>query len=407
MLPQFRQVTFASCVIDDSILQMSWVQQFTQTLWEGTLLPKWLPDSNGGDGSPVFVFYSPLVYYLTAAVQSLGGSILFSMKLIRFLALWLSGVSMLLLMRSVLERWAALAASLIYLLLPFHVLDVTYWALYAEPWAWVWFPLILWALIRLNADDESLSVTLPAAAVSFAGLILTHLVSAYMFSFVMLVFVSFWSRDSKRWRSLYRLALAAFAGLALAAFYLLPAYYERRFVHLEYSTLLPEFNFRNTFLFFPSVALLANNAFQARTIVLLRWITILQLCGLLVSAILVGSSPPEPRLRRLAWFAIVVAMGCLFMMSNASVWVWNWIPALPQIQFSTRWLSTYTMMGAILAGVAFANLLSPGSGAKPNLWLRPLALTFLVCCSISDLLLISSNCFVTSDENGQGCRQSL
>jgi len=401
MLPQFRQVTFSSCVIDDSILQMSWVQQFTQTLWEGTFLPKWLPESNGGDGSPVFVFYSPLVYYLTAAVQSLGGSIPFSMKVIRFLALWLSGVSMLFFMRKVLRGRSSLIASLIYLLLPFHVLDVTYWTLYAEPWAWVWFPFILWSLILLTEEHQSLSVSLPAVAVSFAGLILTHLVSAYMFSFLMVAFVCFWSPRSKRWHSLFRLTVAAVSGLALAAFYLLPAYYERRFVHLEYSTLLPEFNFRNTFLFFPNPTLLASNAFQARTIALLRWVTILQLFGLLVSAIAVGCSASVARLRRLAWFALVVAISCLFMMSSASAWAWDWIPAMPQIQFSTRWLSTYTMAGAILAGVAFTNLLGPGSSVRLSLWLRPVAVICLVCFAIADFLLLSSNCFVTADETAK------
>ena len=63
---QFSNPNFPSCVIDDSLLHMSWVQQFSASLSQGYWLPRWLPDSNGGYGSPVFIFYSPLVYYLTA-----------------------------------------------------------------------------------------------------------------------------------------------------------------------------------------------------------------------------------------------------------------------------------------------------------------------------------------------------
>src|SRR5215831_19971132 len=66
---QFSRPEFPSCVIDDSILQMSWVNQFTQTIQQGVWLPRWMPDSNGGYGSPIFVFYSPLVYYVTALLQ--------------------------------------------------------------------------------------------------------------------------------------------------------------------------------------------------------------------------------------------------------------------------------------------------------------------------------------------------
>ncbi|HVN79608.1 MAG TPA: hypothetical protein VMW38_11475, partial [Terriglobia bacterium] len=82
---QFISPHFASCVSDDGILQMSWVRQFSQLLAEGVWLPRWLPDSNGGYGSPVFIFYSPLIYYVSAFVYWLTGSVVFSMKLVRWM----------------------------------------------------------------------------------------------------------------------------------------------------------------------------------------------------------------------------------------------------------------------------------------------------------------------------------
>ncbi|MGH9429226.1 MAG: hypothetical protein ACRD2L_23330, partial [Terriglobia bacterium] len=80
---QFANPNFQSCVIDDSVLHMSWVQQFSTSLAQGYWLPRWLPDSNGGYGSPVFIFYSPLVYYLTALLKFGTGSVIVAMKLAR------------------------------------------------------------------------------------------------------------------------------------------------------------------------------------------------------------------------------------------------------------------------------------------------------------------------------------
>jgi uncharacterized membrane protein len=116
---QFGTPHFVSCVIDDSILQMSWVSQFSELLQEGQLLPRWLPHSNGGLGSPVFLFYSPLVYYVTAPLLWLTNSVVVSMKVVRLLGLFLSGVAMHRFLVGLADRRTALAGALIYVALPF------------------------------------------------------------------------------------------------------------------------------------------------------------------------------------------------------------------------------------------------------------------------------------------------
>src|SRR5689334_4700927 len=146
---QFTNPYFPSCVIDDSILHMSWVRQFSASLAEGNWLPRWLPDANGGYGSPVFIFYSPLVYYFTACLKLGTGSVVLAMKLARFLAFFLSGLTMFVYARGLLHNRVALLVALVYVALPFHVLDLSYWTLYAEPWAWIWFPLILMYLRQM------------------------------------------------------------------------------------------------------------------------------------------------------------------------------------------------------------------------------------------------------------------
>jgi len=375
---------------------MSWVRQFAQALVEGTWLPRWLPDSNGGYGSPVFVFYSPLVYYVTAGVCWLGSPVILAMKLVRLLGLFLSGLAMLMYARNLAGRSLALITSVVYLVLPFHVLDVSYWSLYAEPWAWIWFPLILLSFDRMLANEDLAVV--PCVAVSYAGLILTHLVSAYMFSFVMAGYALACSRPGRRIRGMALVMVNVVLGLALSAFFLLPAAYERRFVHIEYSTFLPEFDFRNTFLFFPNPKLVTENLFQARTIQLLQWITLLQAAGLAVGAAMSWRAGLERSMLRVLQFALGVSLLCFFLMSRASTPLWQIIPGFPQLQFSTRWLSIYTLMSALLIGAGSRGFTQWQRLIRCRFWLKAGYLTFVVLAAIASLLIIRGGCFLGEEE---------
>jgi hypothetical protein len=389
---QFTHPQFASCVIDDSILQMSWVKQFTQVLGEGVWSPRWLPESNGGYGSPVFVFYSPLVYYITAVFQWASGSIILSMKLVRGLGLFLSGVAMLAYASHFLERRAALAIAVVYIAIPFHVLDVSYWSLYAETWAWVWFPLILLFMNRIRSDQGATRSML-GLSLSYTALILTHLISAYMVGFVIGVFaLTCWARKDPPVR-IARILMGVLGGLALSAFYLFPAFYERRFVRLEYSTLLPEFDFRNTFLFFPNSDLICANPFQAKTIHMLQLICVVQGIWILSGVGLTMLRKPFLRLRQEVGFQAAIAALCLFLMTSLSSLVWEWVPGLPQIQFSTRWLSIYSLAGAILVGLGFQAYSACETRMTRFIAVGHVTATF--AAALASLLIILGGCFLT------------
>jgi len=393
---QFSNPNFPSCVIDDSLLHMSWVQQFSASLSQGYWLPRWLPDSNGGYGSPVFIFYSPLVYYLTALLKLGTGSVVVAMKLARFLALFLSGLAMLIYARGLVHSKAALVVALVYVALPFHVLDISYWTLYAEPWAWIWFPLILMFLRQMLDVDSWNCRSMRMFSVCYGGLILTHLVSAYMFSFVIAGYAVFRSSRKNFIVAVGRVGLGAALGMALAAFFLLPACYEQRFVHIDYITLRPEFNFRNTFLFFPEADFIREAPFQSRTTGLLQVVTVFQTVWAAVGLFLlfwvgVVNSIVRHELR----FAAGVGLGCLFLMSRLSAWVWDWVPRLPQIQFSTRWLSVFSWAVALIVGLSLDPFHRQRFRGWPNLVHFALAFIMVVGASI----LIFSGCFLLQEHN--------
>src|SRR5712692_1268397 len=52
---------------DDVWQHLAWNYGFLEDLRSGSFYPRWLASVNGGEGSPVFVFYGPLFSYVTAA----------------------------------------------------------------------------------------------------------------------------------------------------------------------------------------------------------------------------------------------------------------------------------------------------------------------------------------------------
>ena len=398
---QFTNPNFPSCVIDDSVLHMSWVQQFSASLAQGNWLPRWLPDSNGGYGSPVFIFYSPLVYYITALLKYGTGSVLIAMKLARFLALFVSGLAMFVYARRLVHSNGALAVALVYVVLPFHVLDISYWTLFAEPWAWTWFPLILLFLRQMLDADRWNTRPMRMFAVCYGGLILTHLVSAYMFSFVIAAYAVFHSRWRRVLVMLGRVGAATGLGLALAAFFLLPACYEQRFVHIDYVTLRPEFNFRNTFLFFPAADFIRQASFQSRTTSLLQIITLFQAAWATTGLLLIlQKGNAINTVRREICMAAGVGLSCLFLMSRPSAWVWDWVPRLPQIQFSTRWLSVFSWAVALIGGMSL-DLFRKGA---PQSWLKLLHFSLAFFMVLGTGVVVLSGCFLSEEQNERARR---
>jgi uncharacterized membrane protein len=57
---------------NDIKYHISWLQYFSQQLSEGIFYPRWLASQNYGYGSPDFVFYPPLVYYVGSLLKFIG-----------------------------------------------------------------------------------------------------------------------------------------------------------------------------------------------------------------------------------------------------------------------------------------------------------------------------------------------
>jgi hypothetical protein len=241
----------------DSPFLLQRTHQLAANLRAGVFPVRWMPDAAYGLGYPFFNYYSALPYYLAGALNLLGFDLLTAIKLTQTLGFLLAALAMYGWVNHLWGRrdvaWLAAAA---YSVAPFHLVNVYVRGdSLSEFYAFVFYPLILWALARVVARAKMpgplgrrglLEVALLALA--YAGLILAHNISAFIFTpfallYALLLILRSPRRDASpvrrqvrvpRWFKPSSLVLAGLLlGAALAAWAWLPALLERDYVQAE------------------------------------------------------------------------------------------------------------------------------------------------------------------------------
>jgi hypothetical protein len=146
--------------------------EFDRSIRDGIFYPRWSPDIAFGYGYPLFNIYSPLAFYLAEPFHLLGLDLTTAIKLVFALAFMLSGLTMYLFVRRIMGRTAGLIAGLLYVYVPYHILDVYVRGAFAESVALVFFPLVLWCFYETVESPRP--VALVGAALSYAGLVFSH-----------------------------------------------------------------------------------------------------------------------------------------------------------------------------------------------------------------------------------------
>jgi len=211
----------------------SWLEVLSQ--WKlGIIYPRWAGLAHFAYGEPRFIFYPPASWTLGAALSAI-----FPWTLVASIYIWIvlvaAGASMFLLARRWMGRRDATYAALLYALNPYHLLIVYWRSAFAELLASALLPLLL--LFLLRSDERGRRVPLLLALV-LAGVWLINAPAAVMihYSLALLMVVIAWQRRSPR--VLLTAAAAIVLGAALAAFYLLPAVYEQRWVDIAQAVFL-------------------------------------------------------------------------------------------------------------------------------------------------------------------------
>lgn len=198
-----------------------------RALMAGHFPVRWAGNLNYAFGYPLFLFTYPLPYYLGEVFYLLGFGLVGAVKTLFVLSVIFSGLAMFLLGKELFGSMGGLIAAIFYLYAPFRLVDLYVRGSLGESLAFIFFPLLFWILLKISRGGD---YWLAIGAVSFAGLLLTHNVSALLFTPFLIAFaVLLIFKTSKEKRiPLVRQMLSVFIlGLGLSAFFLIPALAEK------------------------------------------------------------------------------------------------------------------------------------------------------------------------------------
>ena len=307
--------------------------QVAANLRDGILFPAWAPDLNGGYGGPGLLFYPPLVHVLHAMPCLAGLPAVLSIGFLTILGSFLSGVAL----RGWLgaEGWeGTLAAPIVYMAAPYRVIDVYERTALSEHWAFVFPPLVLWALAsgRLSRGRR-----VAAVAGSVAALVLTNFPIAALFAPVLAAYALWPGGDAgRRWNA----ALGAALGVGLTLFALVPAALSGRFMATElfYSSAARNFT--------PSLNTLFgtppnNPGFHLRV----------SIAALVTFLLVVVASASASSGGRMAFFLAVGTLSFVVMLKPFGP-VWDLLPVLSKLQFPWRLSGVTTFAAAALVAGA-------------------------------------------------------
>jgi hypothetical protein len=336
----------------------SWMEVLSQ--WkQGILYPRWAAFAHYGYGEARFVFYPPASWMLGAALgaflpwKSVPGVYV-------WLALTLSGCSMFLLGRRWLEPRDAIFASALYAANPYYIVIVYWRSAFAELLAGALLPLLLLCVLRSEVDQQK--AILPLSLVVAAAW-LTNAPAAVMVNYSLALLVVIVAIVQRSPRILLYGAMAVLLGASLAAFYILPAASEQKWVDIA-QVLGPGVRPQDNFLFTT-----LNDADHNRFNLLISLIASAQIIVLVATTFLfrkrratgrttglapeardfVASRPPPILYWTLTSWAAVATL----LMFWFTFLPWEYLPELRFMQLPWRWLLCLNVAFALLVTLAW------------------------------------------------------
>jgi hypothetical protein len=390
---------------------ISWLD--AQHSWHsGIPYPHWAPSPNFGAGEPRFVFYPPLTWMLGAA---LGLVLPWSLVpgVMAFLLLAGTGLATRALARQMLPDAAAALAGCAALFSGYALFTAYERLAVGELCGGFWIPLLL--LFALRDRNPSASAwyraldgsTLPLA-LALTGCWLSDAPVGVMASYLLAAVALAAAITARSWFPLVRASIAFMSGVALAAFYLIPAEWEQRWVDILQATGVngdPGLTIENNWLFpHHSDPVLKLHDYTLRFIspiavsmlaVALVSLIVLWLCGRLSvsnrgadSAQDRDAGDARERISRSWWIPLaLIPPIVLFLLLPISLPIWNLFPKLRFLQFPWRWVVVVEAPMAVFFAAAV------WGGMARGRWLRSVLPAICALLFIAETVFAMQNFF--------------
>lgn len=336
---------------DDAAQHYWWSKEFTHELGQGNLYPRWLSGAYGGRGSPIMVYYPPVPFYAASLFYIVIREPLQSLYWGCCLGMAISGITMYFYGRTLLSQKASLLAAAFYMTAHYHLFDFYQRLAQHEFWAFAWAPLLLYGINRVYIENHWRPILYVAPA--YALLLMTHLPTALMLTFLLPVYLLILTRNV---RQLAYSAAGLVLGAGLAAIFLLPFLLERS--HLKplgaraaTQTFRAGFLLENLNEAFKQIPLPSSQNFN---LFLLAgdWMAVGFVVLLVICTILIWKS--EFRQNQALQGLWVITLISLLMTTRLTTPLWRFVPQVRNIQFPIRWFSMVSLGASLLAAVAIS-----------------------------------------------------
>jgi 6-pyruvoyl-tetrahydropterin synthase related domain len=313
----------------------SWLEVLSQ--WKhGILYPRWAEFAHFGYGEPRFVFYPPASWTLGGLIGLIFPWTIASPIYI-WIALVLAGSSMFVLARRWFDRREATFAAVFYAVNPYHLVIVYWRSAFAEMLASCLIPLLL--VLVLRAADGERRVFVPLGLLLAASW-LTNAPAAVMIHYSLALLVAVFAWRKKSVELVLLVAGAVLLGACIAAFYLVPAIYEQRWIDIANAVSAgsrPADNFLFIHTTDPD-----HDKFNR----IISWIAVLEMIIVGIAAFVAKGWRQK---ERSLWIALTVWAGaCAVLMFPFSLMLWNGLPKMQFMQFPWRWLLCLSMVFVLL-----------------------------------------------------------
>jgi hypothetical protein len=317
----------------------SWLDVLAQ--WhQGIIFPRWAALANFAGGEPRFLFYPPASWTLGAALSTI-----FPWTIVACVYMWIAlvaaGSSMFVLARRWLGRRDAMFAAALYAVNPYHLVIVYWRSAFAELLASCLLPLLLLLVLKAAAGERR--VILPLSFV-LAAAWLTNAPAAVMIHYSVAMLILFFAWQKRSPRILIVGASAVTLGACLAAFYLLPATYEQRWVNIG-GAVIVGLRPQDGFLFTHTTDLDHDNFNR-----LVSWVAIAEIVTALAA---VGAAKLWRAKYRDLWNGLTVwAVACSVLMFSITGLLWRVLPKLRFVQFPWRLLLCLSLCLSLLVALS-------------------------------------------------------
>ena len=318
----------------------SWMEVLGQ--WkQGITYPRWAALAHFGYGEARFIFYPPFSWLLGALLGAVLPWKLVPAALV-FVAVALSGFSMFLLGRRYLARADAIFAAALYAANPYYLVIVYWRSAFAELLAGALLPLLLLEILEL--PDTRHRAVIPLGLLVAAAW-LTNAPSAVMINYSLALLIAVVAILRRSPQVLLYGAAAIILGAGLAAFYIVPAAYEQKWVAIA-QVLAPGVRPQDNFLF-TILEDIDHNRFNF-LVSLVAAAQIVMLAGAALLSRFHRRESPQ-----LWWTLFSWSVLSALLMFSFTFFLWQGLPKLRFVQLPWRWLLCLNVPFALLTTMAW------------------------------------------------------